>query len=295
MAIARSLADRRLDWFIIFLLCIITLLAAYPLWFVLIASVSHPVSISTGKVIIAPHGFNLGAYEQLFRTRRIWIGYRNSLFYTFFGTLINLFVTVSAGYALSRRTLPGRKWLSLYFIITMYVSGGMMPSYLNLRSLRMLNTVWALLIPGAVNVFNMIIARSYFENAIPESLYESAHIDGASLLRYYAQFAIPLSKPMIAVLTLFFALGHWNSYFNAMIYITNDNIQTLQVIIKQMTTTSSSMLQETMTAEDIAKEVMEKQLLKYGIVVVSTIPMILMYPFVQRYLIQGIMIGAIKG
>ena len=295
MAIARSRGDKVLDGGIIALMVIITVCTLYPLWFVLIASFSNPTAISNGKVIFWPVGMNASAYGKLFRTAKIWIGYRNSLLYTVFGTFINLLVTVSAGFALSRKTLPGRRALLVFFIITMYVSGGTIPSYLLMKSLGLLNTVWAILLPGAMSVYNMIIARSFFESGIPESIYESATIDGAGWLRCYTRFAIPLSKPMIAVLTLFFALGHWNSYFNAMIYISNEKIQVLQVIIKQITANISSALAESMTDAEMIKQVQEKQLLKYAVVVVSVVPMVLLYPFVQRYLIQGIMIGAVKG
>lgn len=295
MAIARSRGDKVLDGGIIALMVIITVCTLYPLWFVLIASFSNPTAISNGKVIFWPVGMNTSAYGKLFRTVKIWIGYRNSLLYTVFGTFINLLVTVSAGFALSRKTLPGRRALLVFFIITMYVSGGTIPSYLLMKSLGLLNTVWAILLPGAMSVYNMIIARSFFESSIPESIYESATIDGAGWLRCYTRFAIPLSKPMIAVLTLFFALGHWNSYFNAMIYISNEKIQVLQVIIKQITANISSALAESMTDAEMIKQVQEKQLLKYAVVVVSVVPMVLLYPFVQRYLIQGIMIGAVKG
>ena len=295
MAIARSRGDKILDGGIIALMAVITVCALYPLWFVLIASFSDPTAISNGKVIFWPVGVNTSAYGKLFRTAKIWIGYRNSLLYTVFGTLINLLVTVSAGFALSRKTLPGRRALLVFFIITMYVSGGTIPSYLLMKSLGLLNTVWAILLPGAMSVYNMIIARSFFESGIPESIYESATIDGAGWLRCYTRFAIPLSKPMIAVLTLFFALGHWNSYFNAMIYISNEKIQVLQVIIKQITANISAALAESMTDAEMIRQVQEKQLLKYAVVVVSVVPMVLLYPFVQRYLIQGIMIGAVKG
>lgn len=295
MAIARSRGDKVLDGGIIALMVVITVCTLYPLWFVLIASFSNPTAISNGKVIFWPVGMNTSAYGKLFRTAKIWIGYRNSLLYTVFGTFINLLVTVSAGFALSRKTLPGRRALLVFFIITMYVSGGTIPSYLLMKSLGLLNTVWAILLPGAMSVYNMIIARSFFESGIPESIYESATIDGAGWLRCYTRFAIPLSKPMIAVLTLFFALGHWNSYFNAMIYISNEKIQVLQVIIKQITANISSALAESMTDAEMIKQVQEKQLLKYAVVVVSVVPMVLLYPFVQRYLIQGIMIGAVKG
>lgn len=296
MNLARSAGDRVLDAAIILLLILITVVTLYPLYLVLISSVSNPTLISSGQVYLIPKGFNIDAYKKLLDTSQVWIGYRNSLFYMIVGTMIQMLVTVSAGFALSRRTLPGRAVFTVFFIVTMYVNGGMIPMYILMRDLRLLNRVWALLLPEAMNVYHMIIARSYFENGIPEEIYESVYMDGGDMFRCYWQFAIPLAKPMLAVLALYFALGHWNSYMNAMIYITDDKIQTLQVIIKRITVSVSNVVDSiSVSTADQMQSVQQTQLLKYAVVVVSSVPMILLYPFVQRYLIQGMMIGAVKG
>jgi len=288
-------SDTITDIVICLILFCMMVIAIYPIWFVLIASFSKPAYIAQGRVTIFPMGFTLSAYEKLLGNKSIWIGYRNSLFYTFFGTLINMVVTLPCAYALSRPRLPGRKLFSFIFIFTMYFSGGLIPSYMLITSLHLNNTIWVLLLPGAVGVFNLIIARSFFESSIPEALLEAARIDGASYTRFFLTIALPLSKAMIAVLVLFYALGHWNSYFSAMIYIQNPKLQTLQVVIKGITASLDASVTETMDSKEMERIIEQKQLLKYSIVVVSIVPMMCLYPFIQRYFISGIMIGAIKG
>lgn len=290
--------DRILDIVIIAILIVIAIVVAYPLYIVLISSFSDPAQISAGKVWIIPRGLNIDAYKILLDTKEIWIGYRNSIFYTVVGTALQMVVTTSAAFALSRRTLPGRRWLNLVFLFTMYFTGGLIPTYLVIKDLKMLNTVWALIIPVLVGPYNMIIARNYFEHSIPEELYESASVDGAGIIRYFVQFAVPLAVPVLAVMTLNFALGHWNKYFDAMIYISNDNIQTLQVFIKRITMQATATLEVgagNVDLEQIVEQIRKTQLLKYAVVIVSSIPMILMYPVIQRYFIKGIMLGAVKG
>jgi putative aldouronate transport system permease protein len=291
----RTRGDKILDTVIIAVLVFVSFIALYPIWFVLIASISSPVEIGNGNVLLWPKGLTLDGYASVYQNKEIWIGYRNSLFYMSVGTFINLAVTLSSAYALSRPSMPFRRVLTFLFIFTMYFSGGMIPLYLLLRNLRMLNTPFCLLIPGAVNVYNLIIARSYFENSLPEAIYESAVIDGSSKIRFFFQFAIPLSSAMIAVLALFFALGHWNAYMTPMMYISNKNIQTLQVIIKNITAALTSELSESMSSVEIVKAVQERQLLKYSVVVISSIPMLIIYPFVQKFFVKGVMIGAVKG
>lgn len=290
--------DRALDISIIFILVVIALLAFYPLYIVLISSVSSPSSIVKGEVFLLPKGLNVEAYKTLLDTKEIWIGYRNSILYTVVGTTLQMLVTTAAAFATAKKTLPGRRFFSLFFLFTMYFSGGLIPTYFINKSLGLVNTVWVMILPVIVGPYNIIIARTYFENSIPEEIYESAVIDGSSNIRYYHQFALPLSIPVLAVMVLNFALGHWNSYYNALIYISDDNIQTLQVFIKRITTAASTALENTngdVDIEEVIKSVQQKQLLKYAVVIVSSVPMILLYPFVQRYFIQGIMIGAVKG
>ena len=289
--------DRILDGFIHVILIIVAILTAYPLYIVLISSFSDPTYISAGKVWLFPRGINVDAYKILLDTKEIWIGYRNSLLYTVFGTMMQMVVTTAAAFALSRHTLPGRKALNFLFLFTMYFSGGMIPTYLVIKNLNMINTVWSLIIPVLVGPYNLIIARNYFENSIPEEIFESASIDGASIIRYFVQFAVPLAVPVLAVMTLNFALGHWNNYFNAMIYISNDNIQTLQVFIKRITMQATTSLETSngIDLEMVVEQVRKKQLLKYAVVIVSSVPMIMLYPLIQRYFIQGIMLGSVKG
>ena len=285
--------DRILDCVIIGILVIVAIVAFYPL---LICSFSDPTFISSGDVWIVPRGLNFDAYKMLLDTREIWIGYRNSLFYTVVGTTLQMIVTTAAAFAVSRKTLPGRRILMLFFLFPMYFSGGMIPTYLVIKDVGMINTVWSLIIPVMVGYYNMILARNYFENSIPEELYESASVDGANIIRYFFQFAIPLSVPVLAVMTLNFALGHWNKYFDAMIYISDDSIQTLQVFVKRITMQATSSLDGgTTSADAIVEQVRQKQLLKYAVVIVTSLPMILLYPLIQRYFVQGIMMGAVKG
>lgn len=291
------LEDRILNYFITALLIIIGIVTLYPIYVVLISSISDPKYISAGDVWLLPKGLNIDAYKQLLDTRDIWIGYRNSLFYVVVGTSLQMIVTTAASFAMSRYSLPGRRFFILYFLFTMYFSGGLMPTYFVIKDMGLVNTVWALILPVLVGPYNLIICRNYFENSIPEEIYEAATIDGSNNLRYFAQFAVPLATPVLAVMVLNFALGHWNSYFNAMIYISDDNIQTLQVFIKRITTSATATLEagSGVEIEQVIESVRKTQLLKYAIVVVSSLPMILLYPFIQKYFIQGIMIGAVKG
>lgn len=288
--------DRILDCFIIAILAVIVVIVFYPLFLVLICSLSDPNYISSGDVWIIPRGLNFDAYKILLENKEIWIGYRNSMFYTIVGTALQMIVTTAAAFAISRKTLPGRRILMLFFLFPMYFSGGMIPTYLVIKDVGMINTVWSLIVPVMVGYYNMILARNYFENSIPEELFESASVDGANIIRYFFQFAVPLAVPVLAVMTLNFALGHWNKYFEAMIYISNDNFQTLQVFVKRITMQATSSLDGGgASAEAIVEQIRQKQLLKYAVVIVTSLPMVLLYPLIQRYFVQGIMMGAIKG
>lgn len=293
-----SLEDRILNTIITILLVIIGLVTMYPLYLVLIASISDPAAISAGEVMLLPKGLNIDAYKLLLETTDLWIGYRNSLFYTVFGTTLQMLVTTTASFALSRKTMPGRRFFMLYFLFTMYFSGGLIPTYFVIKGLGMVNTIWALIIPGLLGPYNLIICRTYFENSIPDEIYESATIDGASNIRYFWQFAVPLAVPVLAVMVLNFALGHWNSYFNAMIYISDDSIQTLQVFIKRITSQATATLESAggeVEIEEVIESMRKTQLLKYATVIVSSVPMIMLYPLIQKHFIHGIMIGAVKG
>ena len=289
--------DRILDIVILVILIVIGIVVLYPLWIVFISSISDPTAISAGEVWILPKGINFEAYKLLLANKEIWIGYRNSLVYTTVTTILQMIVTTSAAYALSKKDLPGRKFLILFFLFIMYFSGGMIPTYLVIKNLGMINTPWSLILPTLLGPYNLILARNYFENSIPEEIFDAASIDGADSFHSFYRIAIPLAKPVLAVMVLNFALGSWNNYFNAMIYITDDKLQTLQVAIKNITTqaTSSLELGSTMTnIEDVIDSIRQTQLLKYAVVVVSAVPMIILYPFVQKHFVNGIMLGSVK-
>lgn len=289
--------DILLDIFIILILVIIGVVTLYPLWIVLISSVSDPSAISAGKVWLLPKGLNLEAYKILLADKKIWIGYRNSILYTFGGTTLQMLVTTSAAFALSRKTLPGRKFLILFFLFPMYFSGGMMPTYFVIKDMGIMNTPWALILPGLLGPFNLIICRNYFENSIPEDIFEAARMDGAGMWTSFLRIAVPLAKPVLAVMVLNFALGHWNSYFNALLYISDDKIQTLQVFIQRISTQATTTLEAadgSVKMEDLIASIRKTQLLKYAVVVVSSIPMIALYPFIQKHFVKGIMLGSVK-
>lgn len=293
--IARTRGDKIFDATCAVVMVVLCMVVLYPIYFVVIASFSDPYYITTGQVVFLPKGLNLKAYQLLLQRSDVWIGYRNSICYTFFGTCLNMLVTLPAAYALSRRELAGRRWIMLYFTFTMFFNGGTIPTYILIRDLKFINTPWALLLPGVVNVFNLIIARTFFESTIPDAMVEAATIDGASNLKIFLSIVLPLSPAIIAVLLLYYGLAHWNSYFNAMIYISDQNLQTLQVIIKNIMAAIDATTTEGLSAEVIAERVKTKELVKYAVVVVSTIPALAIFPFVQKYFIKGVMVGAIKG
>lgn len=290
-----GLDDRIFDMTVKVFLLLLGFMALYPLWFVLIASVSNPSDILLGRVILLPSGLNTEAYVKLLQTPKIWSGYMNSIIYTLVGTFINLAVTLPAAFAMSKKELPGRGIISMFFIFTMIFSGGLIPTYMLIKSLHMVDTIWALVIPGALSVFNMLIAKSFFEGGIPESIYEAATIDGASKFQFFFRFALPLSKAMIAVIFLYYALSHWNDYFTPLIYIRTPDKQPLTIIISQLVANADTTLLDTMPSEEAYHLLMEKALLKYAVVLVGAVPMIMLYPFLQKYLIQGVMLGSVKG
>jgi len=276
---------------------IIGIVVFYPLWIVLISSISDPTYISSGEVWLLPKGINFEAYKTLLGEKALWIGYRNSLLYTIVGTTLQMLFTVPCAFALSKKTLPGRKFFILFFLFVLYFSGGLIPTYFVIKNLKLTNTPWALIIPGLVGLYNLIIGRNYFESSISEEIYDAAKLDGANMFQSFWYIAVPLAKPVLAVMVLNFALGHWNSYFDAMLYINDDSIQTLQVIIKRITTVATTGLEVgdgNVLLEDVIQQMRQTQLLKYAVVVVSALPMICLYPFIQKHFVKGIMLGSVK-
>lgn len=290
--------SRVVDWVASLLGGIVLVLTLYPLIYVLSASFSDPVSVTTGKVTLLPVQPTLDGYATIFQYGPIWLGYRNTLFYTIVGTLINMAVTLPCAYALSRRDFVGRNVLSIFFAFTMFFSGGLIPTYLVVKQLKMLNTVWALLLPTAMSVWNMIIARTYFQNSIPAGLEEAATIDGCSNLKLFFQIILPLSQPIIAVMILYYAVGHWNEYFNALIYLNDQNIYPLQLILRNILLLDQMfdmMDSDPEARQEMMRLLQMKESMKFGIIVLSTLPVMVLYPFLQKFFVKGVMIGAIKG
>ena len=277
---------------------ILLIIVLYPLINVLSCSFSDPLEVGAGHVILLPKGLNILGYKRVFQDPSIMTGYANSLFYTVVGTVINLLVTVPAGYALSRSDLPGRSVIMGYFMFTMYFSGGMIPSFLLVRNLGLYDTRAVLLILGAFSTYNCIICRTFFAS-IPKELEEAASIDGCAPIRCFIQIILPISQALLGVMVLYFAVGHWNSYFNAMMYTYRDALKPLQVILRRILVEAqmSAQMSENMGgAEDYADEQYQlAALIRYAVIVVSSVPVLILYPFLQKYFDQGVMIGSVKG
>ena len=299
--IGKTRSDRIFDAVNLILMCLVIFIMAYPIWFVIIASLSDPYDVVNGRVYLWPSQVTLDAYKNVFKESRIWLGYRNSLMYTLLGTLWSLIMTVPCAYVLSRRKLRGRWLLSIYFLIPMYFKGGMVPTYLQVRALGLVNKPYTLIILGALNLYNMIVTRVYFQTSIPDELYEAAKIDGASEFRIFFRVMLPLAKPILAVMTLYYAVARWNDYFNALIYTSKQEYQPLQMVLRGILLLNESMqnlVADATDAEsvvDMARLAHLAQTMKYSLIFIASAPMLILYPFVQKYFIKGIMIGSLKG
>ncbi|MDQ0857469.1 carbohydrate ABC transporter permease [Bacillus sp. V2I10] len=277
------------------LLAIITLLVLYPLYFVLSASVSDPLYVLRGEMWLLPKDINFDAYKKVFMNDDILNGFWNTIKYTTVGTAINVVMTTMAAFPLSRKDFMGRNLIMGFLVFTMFFSGGLIPSYLLIKELGMLDTFWVMVIPNAVAIWNIIIMRTFFQTTIPIELQESAMIDGCSNIQILIKIVLPLSMPVIAVMVLFYAVGHWNSYFNALIYLQDRELFPLQLILREILIQSQTDEMVKATSESFVKQQLSVEGLKYAVLVVSNIPMMLLYPFLQRYFVKGFMIGAIKG
>ena len=273
---------------------VVLVIVLYPLYFVIIASISSPEDISLGKVRFLPSGINFAAYKFVLEEWKIWRGYLNTIFYTFFGTLLGTSVTLMAAFALSRKDLFGRNVITKLFVFTMFFSGGLIPTYMVVSSLHMVNTRTVLVVMGTVTVYNMIIARTFI-SSIPDDLEEAAMIDGCSHARYFFEMVVPLSKAIIAVLMLYYAVGHWNAYFNALIYLSNRALYPLQLFLREILVLNTAGADTIMDPELEEKMRGMAELLKYALIVVSTAPILCAYPFAQKYFTKGVMVGSLKG
>ena len=276
-------------------LALLLLLVAYPLIYVLSASFSSGNAVSAGRVVLWPVDFSLEGYKAVFNKSDIWPAYLNTILYTVVGTFINVAMVMIAAYPLSRSDLKGRNVVMVLFIFTMFFGGGMIPFYILLTQLHMIDTFWVMVVPGALSVYNMIIARTFIQSSIPGELFEAASIDGCSDTRYFFEILLPLSKAIIAVLALFSAVGHWNSYFNAMMYLNTRSKMPLQIVLREILIMNQIDYSTVGDPELILKMGNLGDVLKYALIVVSTVPILCVYPFVQKYFVKGVMIGSIKG
>lgn len=282
------------------LVTLIFLAILYPLIFVVVASISDPYLVLTGEVYLIPKGLQLDTYRNVFKNSMIWTGYLNSILYTVGGVILSLFLTITCAYAMSIPNLPGKVFILGLFVFTMYFGGGIIPSYLLIRNLHMLNTVWAIILPSAFSVYNMTIARTFYCNTIPADLYDAGRLDGCSEIRLFVNIALPLSAPIIAVITLFYAVGRWNDYWSTLMYVTDRSKFPLALVLRNILMMNERMAVSTEVvsasqAEYIAKQAYMVEGMKYSLIFISALPMLIAYPFVQKHFTKGVMIGALKG
>ena len=276
-------------------LAVCSVLVLYPLVFVVSSSFSSPEAVMSGQVWLWPVKPTLAGYGLVFESKEIWLGYANTIFYTFFGTLINVVLTIMLAYPLSRRDFHGRNTIMFLVTFTMMFSGGIIPTFMLVRSLGILNTRWAMLLPNAITVWNVIITRTYFETNIPTELLESSQLDGCSNTRFILSVVIPLSGAIVAVVTLFYAVMHWNTFFNALIYLRDSRLYPLQIILRSILL--ENQIDYTIATNLEGEEARQRivALLKFALIVVASVPVLVLYPFVQKYFVRGVLIGAIKG
>ena len=292
-AIANTKSDKVFNIVNTLILVVVLLIIAYPLYFVFIASVSDPIKVSSGLVTWRPVGFTLAGYEKILHFKRIWIGYRNTIFYAILGTCISLSLTITLAYPLSRKDFKLRNVIMYMITFTMFFNGGMIPTYLTINEMGLLNTIWAVVLPSAITAQHVIIVRTFYQG-LPSELTEAAAIDGATNFKAFWYIVLPLSKAVIAVIALYVASSLWNSYFGPMIYLRDQNKYPLQLFLRQI------LLQNNMEGADIDASTIAEQgqvanLIKYGVIIVASVPMMILYPFIQKYFVKGVMIGSVKG
>ena len=290
-----SLGDKVFIGIVVVVLTLFFIAVLYPCIFVVSASFSSGSAVQAGKVVLFPVEPTLEGYKTVLNTPTVWLGYRNSILYTVVGTIINLAVTMTAAYCLSRKDLPGRNFVMLAFTFTMFFSGGLIPMYIQVQNLKLLNTMWSLILPGAISVYNLIVARTFIVNTIPSELLEASQIDGCSDIRYYVSIVLPLSGAIIAVEALFYAVGHWNAYFNAMIYLSKRELYPLTLYLREILM-SSNIDPSTVSDPELQARLADMVgIIKYALIVVAVVPVLMIYPFVQKHFVKGIMIGSVKG
>jgi putative aldouronate transport system permease protein len=292
----KTTSDMIFDILIFVFSVFVFLIVAYPLYFVVIASVSDSTLVSTGQVTLYPKGFSLFGYTEIFKDTRIWVGYKNTIIYTVLGTVLNLLLTLPAAYVLSRHEFKARRILMFVFVVTMFFNGGLIPTYLLMKELNLTNNMWVFIIPFSVNVFNLIIVRTFFESSIPKELFEAAQMDGCSHFQFFGKVVLPLSKAVISVVGLYYLVGHWNDFFTGLIYIRDYSLQPLQIVLRDILL-SNQVFAEGAGSGGASGGYAQRYAdqIKYGVIIVSTLPILIVYPFIQKYFEKGVMIGSVKG
>lgn len=292
----QGLSDRTSDIVLVVICLAIVLLVAYPLYYVLVASVSNPYDVYAGKTFLFPSGFTLDGYKAVFADKSIVTGYLNSIKYTVVGTVFSVVMVYLTAYPLSIKELPGRKFLSIFFIITMYFSGGLMPTYLIVRDTGLIDSMWSLFLPGGVAVGNMIIVRNFFEHSIPKEMIEAAEIDGASKWTTFIKIVVPLSRSIMAVMVVFSMVAYWNDWFTALIYLPGKENAPLPLVLRNILIKSSASASQASTISGGYAELNKlTEMIKFSSIIVAAAPMLIIYPFVQKYFEKGFMAGAVKG
>lgn len=291
-----GLSDKAFDIINKTFIVLLVLIIIYPLIFVASASISDPISVSSGRMWLWPVDITFEGYRRIFANNEIWQGYGNTILYTIIGTLIHLLLLLPASYALSRKDLAGRKYILWYILFTMMFSGGLIPTFLVIQGLGMVNTMWAIIVPGAVGAWSILVARAFFQQNVPDQLVEAAKIDGGSEFYIFLKIVLPISLPIIAVMALFQAVSLWNQYFNALIYLTDRDKYPLQLILREILVVNQMDVGDggAAEAESTIQQVRVSGLIRYGVIIVSSLPLLMAYPFVQRFFVKGILIGSVK-
>ena len=288
-----TLGDKIFHIITYIILGLLALIILYPVYFIIIASISDPDAVLAGKVVLYPVDLTFTGFEKILERTDVWQGYLNTIIYTLGTVVLSLVVTIPAGWALSRKTLPGKQFWMIYFIIPMFFGGGLIPFYNVMSNLGLVNTIWAIILPSILSVWNLFMTKTFFESSIPNGLIEAAKIDGAGHFRTFLSVVLPLSKAILAVMALYYAVGQWNSYFGAMIFLQDESLYPLQLVLKEILIASESTVGG--SGETILQQYRLANQLKYVSVIVSSLPVLMLYPFVQKYFAQGVMIGSLKG
>ncbi len=298
--IKQSRTDRIFDAVVLVLMTLLMLVVLYPLIYIVSASVSDPDMVNQGKIWLYPVGFTLEGYYRVFQDAEILLGYRNTIFYTVVGTLLNLALTLTAAFSLSKKDLAGRNVIMFFIAFTMYFSGGMIPSYLLMKNLGLINSWLVLIVSSGISTYNLIISRTFFQNGVPQDIEEAAFIDGCSPVRAFVSIVLPLSKALIGVMALYYGVSHWNSYFSALIYVTDRSKIPLQLVLREILIEQqmkATMMQAGGFVDELLLDAQVRlaSLVRFSVIIVSSLPVLIVYPFLQKYFNQGVMIGSIKG